>query len=255
MTVLFDANGRCIPGPLEAKVQRKVRRYFRCDQPKYSLNDIYERAGRFIGELTLGVEEFKEHVTRMIREIREDPNLANLLSGPFVPFILPQQPEDDIGKLLQQKYLPAVANAFYDTYPNYEFIDHNKTPVLDRLRVAAATRHQELLEKLADSDVVGIYFPAFDGYSLAAAREQISYLPPSFSLAGSADTCGALVAYPGLLMRHDGYAPLVWFGALETENSDEGFHIEAYGYNLNFNRRMHLGNADEYWASGLVFSN
>jgi hypothetical protein len=31
-----------------------------------------------------------------------------------------------------------------------------------------------------------------------------------------------------------------------------GYHFEAYGHNLTFNRRPHFGQAAEYWASGLV---
>ena len=30
-----------------------------------------------------------------------------------------------------------------------------------------------------------------------------------------------------------------------------GYHFEAYGYNLTFNRRPHLGHAAEYWSSGI----
>ncbi|WP_286239986.1 hypothetical protein [Neptuniibacter halophilus] len=253
MTVLFDPNGRCIPGPVKAKVQPKVRRYFRCEQPEYSLQDIYERSARFIGELTLTEAEFEQQVTRLMSDLKGDPQLVDLLSGPVIPFILPKHAREDIGTLLQQKYLPAVASAFGHAYPDYEFVDHNKTPLAGRLRPAANTGHQELLQRQADRDLVGLYCPAMDGYSLGAAREQISLLPQHFSLAGAADTCAALVACPGLLMREDGYTPLLWFGALETDDPNEGFHLEAYGYNLNFNRRMHLGNADEYWANGLVY--
>ena len=48
-----------------------------------------------------------------------------------------------------------------------------------------------------------------------------------------------------------GYPPLLWLSGLAS-TADEGHYFEAYGYNLTFNRRMHFGQAAEYWDSGLV---
>ncbi len=254
MTELFDKSGRCIPGPVSAKVQQKVRRYFRCDPPKYDLQDIFQRSNRYLGQISLGFDQFTAQVAQLQSKLQQDPGLSNLLHGPMVPFLLPRKAPQDIGEALEQDYLPAVAAAFNERFPDYAFVDHNKVALPHKLLPVPGCGHAELLQTQTEQDLVGLYFPALDGYSLEAARQQLAFLPEGFSLAGAADSCAALVACPELLLREDGYAPLLWLGALESDDPNEGFHFEAYGYNLNFNRRMHLGNADEYWANGLVFS-
>ena len=55
-----------------------------------------------------------------------------------------------------------------------------------------------------------------------------------------------------LLLRRDGYPPLLWLSGVEAEAPDAGYHFEAYGYNLTFNRRPHLGQTAEYWWHGLT---
>jgi hypothetical protein len=37
-----------------------------------------------------------------------------------------------------------------------------------------------------------------------------------------------------------------------AESAKAGYHFEAYGYNLTFNRRVHFDQVAESWASGLV---
>ena len=97
-----------------------------------------------------------------------------------------------------------------------------------------------------------MYLPCLLEYSIPAALEQMATLPEHFLLAGGLDTSAAFVSLPGLLLRKDGYPPLLWFSGLAAEKDGVGYHYEAYGYNLTFNRRAHLGKVAEYWASALV---
>ena len=254
MNNLFDEFGRCIPGETSGKAQKTVRRYFKCDQPAIDLEQIYRNAASTLGKPKTSRAEFKATVEVLQQSIKNDDQLQNLNQCTYVPFILPQQKIEDIGEALESKYLPAVAASFSSRFPEYDFTNHYPASLTGKLKASPLSRHQSLLNKLQSEDVIGIYFPALDGYSLPAAREKANQLPSTFSLAGGVDTCAALIACPDLLMRLDGYPPLLWFGALESKDSNEGFHLESYGYNLTFNRRMHLNNADEYWANGLVIS-
>ena len=43
-----------------------------------------------------------------------------------------------------------------------------------------------------------------------------------------------------------------WCSALNGEKDNVGYHFEAYGYNLNFHRRSHLGHVAEYWWNGVT---
>ena len=147
--------------------------------------------------------------------------------------------------------LPAVADAYQEKFPDYRFTNHHKTGLTGRLSVQPNSRHEHLIDAMADKDVVGVYFPCLSEYSIPAALQRIATLPEHLLLAGGFDTCAALVATPGLLMRTDGYPPLLWLSALASEKESVGYHFEAYGYNLTFNRRPHLGHAAEYWSSGI----
>ena len=94
--------------------------------------------------------------------------------------------------------------------------------------------------------------PFVTEYSIPAAIEKINELPQQFILAGGFDTCSAFIGTPNLLLRKDGYPPLIWMTSLINNDDTIGYHIESYGYNLTFNRRAHLGHAAEYWSHALV---
>jgi len=166
--------------------------------------------------------------------------------------MLPKAAREDIGEALQEDCLPAVLGSFKAEFPKYDFLNHNKDSLAGKLGVAPGSRHERLLEQARASEVVGVYFPCLLEYSLPAALEQMAGLPEQFLLAGGLDTSAAFVALPGLLLRKEGYPPLLWLSALTSEKEGIGYHYEAYGYNLTFNRRAHLGKAAEYWASALV---
>ena len=255
MGELFDKFGRCIPGDVNSAVQKKVRRYFRCEQPDLDLDIIYDRICKAIGGADqITCDQFKARVEDLLNKLKEDEKVCNICTGVYMPFFLPKQDISDMGEALDETYIPGIASSFADKFPDYSFVNHHTDPLKGTLTVDPTSRHQAVIDKTKNDVVVGLYFPAMDGYSIAAAREQIQYLPDAFSLAGGIDTCAALIAAPDLLLRLEGYPPLLWFGALEADEPTMNYHIEAYGYDLNFNRRAHLGNADEYWANGIVFT-
>jgi MoaA/NifB/PqqE/SkfB family radical SAM enzyme len=248
---LFDQHGRCRPAADELAAERAIRRYFTCRQPALDYLAIHERiAARLGGALT--ATEFEARASAILARLAEHSRTAPLLVGVHVPFFLPRAQHADIGQALDERYLPAVADAFIAHFPDYAFINHHKSGLSGKLSVAENSRHQRLIEILAQEDVVGIYFPCLPGYALPAARRQAQTLPPEFLLSGGFDTCAALIGNPELLFNKAGYPPLLWLAALNAEHENIGYHFEAYGYNLTFNRRPHLGLAAEYWASGLT---
>lgn len=249
----FDDFGRCLPTQATSPAHQKSRRYFYCVQPEIDFEAIHTRVShRFQSGLNTDAAQFKDRATKLFSKLSEDASTAGLTRGVGVPFLLPKTKRDDVGTQLAQHFLPAVSGAYREKYPDYEFTDHNLVPLAGQLTVAPESRHERLLEAMATSDVVGWYFPALSEYSFKAAREQIQALPEHLWLAGGADTCAALIAAPELLMRLDGYPPLLWLGALDTDQPKIGYHFEAYGYNLTFLRRPHLDHANEYWSHGIT---
>lgn len=246
----FDDAGRCLPTATRSAVNRRSRGYFACRQPELDYPAMHARLASHLG-IALSAGEFAERAQAIRAGLESDPKNRGILNGVAVPFVLPRMAKGDIGTLLEQRFLPAVAAAFDDRFPDYRFTNHHKTGLVGKLDVLAGSRHQRLLDALAERERVGVYFPCLSEYSIPAAVEQLAALPEQFLLAGGFDTSAALVACPELLLRRDGYPPLLWLAALAAEKPGIGYHFEAYGYNLGFNRRPHLDQAAEYWWSGL----
>lgn len=248
----FDRYGRCLPFNVAAAVHVSTRRYFQCHQPEIDYASIHERSRRYLGELEVSANEFRARAESIMRRLADDPTTSPMTRGVAVPFVLPRADFADLGAALESHFLPGIAKAFTERFPEYSFVDHHYGNLSGVLQVAAGSRHQQLIEAMGQADVVGYYFPALSEYSIPAAIERLAGLPDDFLLAGGFDTVAALVGCPDLLLRTDGYPPLLWLAALMGERADAGYYFEAYGYNLTFNSRPHFNQAAEYWASGLV---
>lgn len=250
---LFDEHGRCIPADLSAAAHKKTRRYFTFAPQKVVYSDIHRRIQQHLGITdTISAEEFEKRGEAILQKLRNDRVTQNITHGVGVPFFLPKATYPNYGKALEEVYLPVVGSAFKDKLPQYNFVNHHKNGLTGKLGIAQGSRHERLLEAMYKDHVVGYFFPCLTEYSVPAAIEQIQTLPEQFLLAGGFDTSAALIGTPDLLLRTDGYPPLLWLAALSTEKEQVGYHFEAYGYNLTFNRRPHFDQVAEYWASGLI---
>jgi hypothetical protein len=251
--MLFDEYGRRIPQQLANPANPTSRRYFRIEQPEIDYSTIFERTSRHLGNpSSLTPSQFEERAKAILDRLTHTPALTNLMRGTHVPFILPRYNHPDLGQALDDCHICAVGSAFTEAFPQYHFDNHNRTGLAKKLQVHSNSRHNQLIVKMQKEDVVGYYFPCLTEFSVPAAVEQITTLPPFILLAGGYDTCAALVGSPGLLQRREGYPNMLWLAAMQTEAEDVGYHFEAYGQNLTFNRRSHFGQVSEYWASGLV---
>jgi hypothetical protein len=250
---LLDEHGRCIPSGLNTEVHQKTRRYFAFTQPEIDYTAIHARISQHLGIAeAISAGEFEQRSSAILQKLRDDPATRNITEGVSVPFFLPRASYPDYGGSLDDIYLPAVKGAFSDKHPKYTFVNHHKSGLAGKLSVAPGSRHQQLVTAMQREQIVGYFFPCLTEYSIPAALEQTGKLPEQFLLAGGFDTCAALIGSPDLLLSIKGYPPLLWLAALSGEKENVGYHFEAYGYNLTFNRRPHFGQVAEYWASGLV---
>ena len=250
---LFDESGRCLPKGLNAPAHARSRRYFRLQPPRLDMPNLHARLRQHLGAgQGISTQDFCTRVDALRANLQADPHLAAITRGIGIPFILPRLEHPDVGTVLDKRYLPAIASAFGQRFPDYRFTSHHTRPLAGLLGVLEGSRHERLIEASQEREVVGLYFPCLSEYSVPAALEQVARLPDNFVLAGGYDTSAALVACPELLLRTDGYPPLLWLSALaENGKPGIGYHYEAYGYNLTFNRRPPLGMAAEYWSHGL----
>lgn len=251
---LFDLHGRCIPGDrLQKPAFTNSRRYFRFQQPVVDFSVIYRRLVKHLAlDADVTEAEFKSKVERILDSLQSDPATTALSQGVYVPFMLPKQGLADVGEQLESVYLPAVKASFEQTYPDKTFTNHHKDGLTGKLSIAVGSRHERLLDAQAEDVVVGVYFPSLMEYSVPAAIEKVSQLPERFLLAGGFDTAAAMIAAPDLLLRTDGYPPVLWMAALDSEKAGVNYMFEAYGYHLTFNRKPHFDQAAESWTSGLV---
>lgn len=251
---LFDDYGRVTPKGLTAPVNDVSRRYFSFPDIYTNLDEIYSRITRHlnISEDVISLETFKARVENIRKEIVSNERISGIQNGIGVPFIVPQQKDADIGELLEQRFLPAVEASYRERFPDYSFVNHNTDRIVGNLQCLAESRHSTFMETVESSTVVGILFPCLTEFSIPAAVEQVSALPKNFVLGGAFDTCAAFIGCPELLFKPEGYPPLIWMSGISGPKDDVGYHLEAYGYNLTFNRRAHLGQVAEYWASSLV---
>jgi hypothetical protein len=251
---IFDPYGRPFPRDLKSAAHAKTRRRFVCEQPVVDYGAIHARLMSAYGHdpSTISAAEFERRAEKVLGDLRADPTLSNVAAGVKVPFFLANLTDDDQGRALDATHLPALKRAYVEKFPSRAFVDHNKEPLAGTVTIAQGSRHERVIGAARGTVAVGYYFPCLLEYSVPAALEQVEAMPEKFSLAGGADTCAAFVGSPDLLYREDAYPPLLWFAALTTDDPMVGFHLEAYGYNLTFNRRVHFGHAAEYWGSGVV---
>jgi len=249
----FDENGRCIAEGIEAEAHVGTRRYFSIVQPEVDYKKIYHRLKQHLnlGD-SISMEAFEKRSENILKKLSASPECKNIVNGVHVPFILGANVISDIGEAFQDIWLPAVADSFQGFFSNRTFTNHCNHTLTGKMRVSSGSRYEQLLDAMQAKAVVGYYFPCLTEFSLPAAVEYVQRLPEHFILAGPFDIAAALIGSPDLLLRKDGYPPLLWLSGVLGSNKDVAYHFEAYGYNLTFNSRYHAGKVAESWASGLV---
>lgn len=250
---LFDKFGRAVPQTTQGAVHVATRRRFVCEQPTLDYGAIHARLIKHLApNATISASDFESRAQAILAKLRKDAKTASITDGVCVPFLLPQGRVDNYGKELEEKYVLAVGESYHATLPSYSFVNHCKVTLSGKVTVVPESRHQRVLDAMSNDVVVGYYFPCLLEYSIAAAIAQTQASSDALLLAGGLDTCAAFVGSPDLLMRKDGYPPMLWFAALLGDEPGIAYHLEAYGYNLTFNRRPHFNHAAEYWGSGMV---
>ena len=252
---LFDVSGRRIPSQgIGAPVNPACTRYD-LTQPATDHSVIHSRiTEHFPGAEVVSRDEFAHRSGALLESLRDGEATREVARSVHVPFVLPKGRFADHGQALEDVFLPAVSRSWKARYPKYNFTNELKGGLVGKVNVAAGSRHERLVQSMAERPLIGIYFPlALSGFSVDAALRQMADLPDGFLLAGAYDVCAALVGCPELAMKADGYPPQLDLAALESPAPRYGYHFASYGYNLTFNGRYHNGLASDYCTSGLTW--
>lgn len=201
---LVDIHGRAIP-----QKNMNVARVSMV-QP---LGNYTNRLARLKRHFTKGMtfvspREFRVHSAAILERVKGDTQIANLVNGVYLPICIPQMTVADYGTALEETFLSAVSSSYSEQFPNRLFNNNRKGKLAGKVTVVPKTRHQHLIEKMAQGPVVGIYFPmAFPGFRVDATHQMIQMFPDDCTLSGALDISVAMVAYPDILARRGPYPP------------------------------------------------
>ncbi len=252
---LFDKHGRRISESLQTSIC-DANRKFRLDQPK--LNEDVDFANRIMRlheclDIDTGItaKHFKMETERLLVLIRENSQIVKILKGVWLPVILPQLMTDDLGTVLEQ-YLEAVGKSYAKTFSDRKFHNHRKGTLANKVNIVDESRHNQLIERMKQGPVIGIYFPnPLQGFSINADREQMSTLPEGFILSGM-DILIAMAIYPDILAR-DYDTPGLDLAAFSWQSVVYSLFFEVDGDELGFGLTASLACACGFFSGGLLF--
>jgi hypothetical protein len=250
---LFDASGRRIPPPgIGAAVNPADSRYTLV-QPRIDYAEIHARLTDHIGPTGLSSTEFADRAESVLALLRGSDETAPLASGVRVPFALGRARHADIGRALEEEYLPALGRAWKARFPKSDFKNEIKGGMAGKATIAKGSRYERLVDAMAEASLVGYYFPlALSGFSFAASLRQMADLPDTFVLSGGYEACAALTGCPDLIVNPSAYPPQLDLASLEAPAAGYGYHFAPYASSLTFNGRFHIDQASDYCSSGLT---
>lgn len=260
---LFDKYGRRIPKGLQSNVCDADRDFW-LNQPE--LNEEVDFANRITRlHECLGVdtkvtgEQFKAKTEGLMALIRDNSQIANIANGVWLPVVLPRFNKfktDDLGTTLW-KYMKAVSKSYAKDFSDRKFVNHHyKKSLVKKISIVDGSRHDQLIERMKQTPVIGIYFPnPLQGFSINADREQMSDLPEGFILSGM-DIPIAMIMYPDIL-AHGIDTPNLDMSALDLVpfafQVDNSLDFWASNIQLNFDNTDTLANAYDNFSGGLLF--
>jgi len=248
---LFDKHGRRIPPEGLKSLVADANQDFCLKQPKLDYGRLIARAVEFLQQgPIMSAAEFEARSNAILKQIKSDKQLVNLLKGVYLPIVLPQMAGNDYGQMLGEVFLTAVERSYTTTFTDRSFNNYQRGELTGKITIAVGVRHEQLIAKMAVGSVVGIYFPtALHGFSIPAAREQMASLPDNVILSGGLDIAVAMAMYPEIL-AHDFNTPGLDMAALQFGSADYSLFFNAFDSRLRFIRRG-LG-AYGYFSGGLL---
>jgi hypothetical protein len=242
---LFDQSGRRVPGAgVSAPVNDATDRYGLA-QPPIDYAEIHARITEHLGPTGVSAVEFAERAGALLDALRSDEETAPLAAGVHLPFMLGSGAADDLGQALDETFLPALARSWKARFPTFDFKNELTGRLAGKVTIAPGSGYERLVQAMAAGPVVGYYFPlALSGFSVTAARQQMSELSEMFSLSGGHEVSVALAGIPDSIMKPDGYPPQLEMAALQGSAPTYGYHFAPYG--------NHNGQASDYVSPGLT---
>ena len=256
----FDAFGRLLPLSNDRVYSKVDRGYFDLRQPALNWGAIGTRIQRLFDDsknTSFSLPIVRERLESFRKNALENSDVRGLFEGVHVPFALPPSKDPDLGRELEDVFIPAVCRSFLAEYGEFSAKNLCVGTLPGAVKVVPNTRWDRLQQARTQGPVMGWYFPlALKGFAIPDQRTLISRLPEAMILSGPVEIAASLVACPELLMRQDDkYPNLLALSAIEPLDADQAhmfWFFEAYGWNLCFNRRSMIGPVSEYFSGGIT---
>jgi len=251
---LLDEHGHRIPEGLQAKVCG-ANRDFRLYQPKLKAEVNYADRIMRLHEC-LGVDtgitagQFKVETERLLALIRDDFRIAKITNGVWLPLILPQLEIKDLGTALEW-CLKGVGNSYGKAFSDRSFNNYRKGTLAGEVNIVDGSRHEQLVERMRQGPVMGIYFPnPLQRFSIRASWEQMETLSNEFILSGL-DIAIAMVTYADILAR-DWNTLGLDMAALSRRSADYSLFFGTRDDGLDFGSTGRLARASNHYSGGLL---
>lgn len=251
MANFVDDNGRVIPIEGMGNVV-DADKHIQYIQSIVGYSDVYQRVIKHFPEGTIFVseEEYIKQAESLIAEVEADWQVGNLLKGSYFPLPLPKIRRGDYGEVFQQDFLSAVVKSFQSQFLNRKFNNWRKNELACNMSVVDE-RHAQLVERLTENPLVGLYFlNPFQGFGIEADRQMIQSFPVGYSLSGGIDASIAFVADPKTLARNH-KTPVTDCAALSWKLEGYSFDFDPDDASLNFCLRGLDASAG--FSAGLLF--
>ena len=185
---------------------RKIDNNCRFEQPELStvkhFGDRLDHLHRMLSVDTgITNKHFKEEIERLKQLIDTNDEMKGLLNGAWPPVILPKLTRKSVGAEFD-RYLDALERSFRKIYDRGELRTNcGRGSFRDSLWHLPGIRHTELIGRMWQNPVIGIYFPqSLQGYSVRCSRELAKILPQGYLLSGL-DSVIAMIMYTKIMAR------------------------------------------------------
>lgn len=255
--LLADKNSRLIPAHLGiTKAVCDENRNFFLNQPSViDYGEILSRFRKFFPAGTKFVDavEFMALAEAAKEKLMGNKLLANLFKRAAWPLPIPQYEVKDMGKSMQEFFLPAAKAAYENQFPGRKFNIYCGDMTEKILPLPNYNGHDKFVAKMKDGPGVAWYFPnPMQGFSVLAQREAGKMLlQHGLLLNGVIEPALALVGFTGEMAR-DFNTPSYDCPAVSWQSADGSLYFEASDDKLDVDDYGSLDNALDDSSGGLV---
>ena len=256
--LFVDHTGRLIPAHLgvKAAVCDENRNFYLNRLAETNYEEILIRFQQFFspGTIFVSAVEFMDRAEAAKGKLMGNNLLANLFNRAAWPLPVPQQEVQDIGRSIQNFFLPAALMAYRSQFPNRKFNIYCGEMAGKILPLTDYNGYDRIIAGMKDGPGVVWYFPnPMQGFSVNAQREAGKLLRQhNLILNGPIEPVLALVGFAGEMAR-DYNTPGYDCPANSWQSAGRSLYFRAYDDEFRVYDYGLLGHASDGCSGGLVF--